>query len=213
MGAGLSRRFIPDFRQLPRAFWVLFVGTLINRTGGFVFVFLTLYLIEVRDLQVAFTTDPEGRAAFGESSGAAAALTMAWRHPNLYRRVISYSERSSPFSATPRRRTGPGIFIRHPSRMQNANCCVSGCMSGSWKLLADGAKRYVFDLSKDVGEPNDLTNQRQDAARRLRLLIAAWEADVDAEAKATAAPRPDKAACRLVHGRWLAGGVMPFSRR
>jgi len=44
-----------------------------------------------RDYQVAFTTDPEGRAAFGESSGAAAALTMAWLHPNLYRRVISYS--------------------------------------------------------------------------------------------------------------------------
>src|SRR5678816_3248509 len=44
-----------------------------------------------RDYQVAFTTDPEGRAAFGESSGAAAALTMAWLHPNLYHRVISYS--------------------------------------------------------------------------------------------------------------------------
>jgi arylsulfatase A-like enzyme len=54
---------------------------------------------------------------------------------------------------------------------------------GSWKLLVDGAKRYVFDLSKDVGERNDVTNQRQDIARRLRPLIAAWEADVDAEAK------------------------------
>jgi len=54
---------------------------------------------------------------------------------------------------------------------------------GSWKLLVDGAKRYVFDLSKDVGERYDLTNQRQDVARRLRPLIAAWEADVDAEAK------------------------------
>jgi arylsulfatase A-like enzyme len=56
---------------------------------------------------------------------------------------------------------------------------------GPWKLLVDGGKRYVFDLSKDVGERNDLTNQRQDVARRLRPLIAAWEADVDAEAKAT----------------------------
>ena len=55
---------------------------------------------------------------------------------------------------------------------------------GSWKLLVDGAKRYVFDLSKDVSERNALTNQRQDVARRLRPLIAAWEADVDAEAKA-----------------------------
>ena len=44
-----------------------------------------------KDYQVAFTMDPEGRATFGASSGAAAALTMAWLHPNLYRRVISYS--------------------------------------------------------------------------------------------------------------------------
>ena len=57
---------------------------------------------------------------------------------------------------------------------------------GSWKLLVDGARRYVFDLSKDVGERNDLTNQRQDIAQRLRPLIAAWEADVDAEAKTSA---------------------------
>jgi len=44
-----------------------------------------------RDYQVAFTDDPEGRATFGESSGAAAAFTMAWFHPELYHRVISYS--------------------------------------------------------------------------------------------------------------------------
>lgn len=58
---------------------------------------------------------------------------------------------------------------------------------GSWKLLVDGEKRYVFDLSTDVGERNDLTNQRQDIARKLRPLITAWEADVDAEAGANAA--------------------------
>jgi enterochelin esterase-like enzyme len=44
-----------------------------------------------RDHQIAFTTDPEGRATFGESSGAAAAFTMAWLNPQLYRRVLSYS--------------------------------------------------------------------------------------------------------------------------
>src|SRR5689334_22820902 len=44
-----------------------------------------------KDYQVAFTTDPEGRATFGMSSGAAAALTMAWLNPNMYHRVISYS--------------------------------------------------------------------------------------------------------------------------
>ena len=57
---------------------------------------------------------------------------------------------------------------------------------GPWKLLVDGGKRYVFDLAKDVGERNDLASQRQDIARRLRPLIAAWEADVDAEAKINA---------------------------
>jgi enterochelin esterase-like enzyme len=44
-----------------------------------------------KDYKVTFTTDPEGRATMGGSSGAAAAFTMAWFHPELYRRVISYS--------------------------------------------------------------------------------------------------------------------------
>jgi MFS family permease len=42
--------FIPDFRGLPRDFWVLFAGTLVNRTGGFVLVFLAIYLTEIRGL-------------------------------------------------------------------------------------------------------------------------------------------------------------------
>jgi len=69
-------------------------------------------------------------------------------------------------------------------RFMTGNVKQLAVRQGSWKLLVDGAKRYVFDVSKDVGERNDLTNQRQDVARRLRPLIAAWEADVDAEAKA-----------------------------
>lgn len=40
---------------------------------------------------VKLTQDPEGRAAMGTSSGAAAALSMAWYHPEWYRRIISYS--------------------------------------------------------------------------------------------------------------------------
>ncbi len=47
------RRLLPDFRGLPRAFWVLFVGTLVNRVGGFVLVFLAIYLTEVRGLSAA----------------------------------------------------------------------------------------------------------------------------------------------------------------
>jgi enterochelin esterase family protein len=40
---------------------------------------------------VTFTSDPEGRAAVGGSSGAAAAFTMAWFHPERYHKVLSYS--------------------------------------------------------------------------------------------------------------------------
>lgn len=40
---------------------------------------------------ITFTKDPEGRATMGGSSGAACAFTMAWFHPELYRRVLSYS--------------------------------------------------------------------------------------------------------------------------
>jgi len=40
---------------------------------------------------VTFTSDPEGRAAMGGSSGAAAAFTMAWYHPERYHKVLSYS--------------------------------------------------------------------------------------------------------------------------
>lgn len=41
---------MPTFRGLPRAFWVLFAGTLVNRTGGFVLVFLAIYLTEEHGL-------------------------------------------------------------------------------------------------------------------------------------------------------------------
>jgi enterochelin esterase-like enzyme len=40
---------------------------------------------------VKLTADPNQRAVMGCSSGAAAAWSMAWYHPEWYRRVISYS--------------------------------------------------------------------------------------------------------------------------
>ncbi|MFL6438466.1 MAG: alpha/beta hydrolase [Terriglobales bacterium] len=40
---------------------------------------------------VKLTRDPDARAATGGSSGAACALIMAWYHPELYHRVLSYS--------------------------------------------------------------------------------------------------------------------------
>ncbi len=49
-----------------------------------------LPLVE-QNAKIKLTKNPEGRGAIGQSSGAAAAFTMAWFHPELYRRVISYS--------------------------------------------------------------------------------------------------------------------------
>ena len=40
---------------------------------------------------VKLTKNPEGRATMGLSSSGTAAFTMAWFHPELYRRVLAYS--------------------------------------------------------------------------------------------------------------------------
>lgn len=44
-----------------------------------------------QDYKVTFTTDPEGRATMGGSSGAACAFSMAWFHPEWYHKILSYS--------------------------------------------------------------------------------------------------------------------------
>lgn len=79
--------------------------TLSGRYGDFV---ETEVLPRVRaETGVALTDDPDGRAAMGVSSGAACAFTMAWFHPDRYRRVLSYSgtyvnQQSPPDPETPR---------------------------------------------------------------------------------------------------------------
>lgn len=49
-----------------------------------------LPLVE-KNAKVKLTKDPEGRATMGGSSGGSAALIMAWYHPELYHRVLTYS--------------------------------------------------------------------------------------------------------------------------
>ena len=49
-----------------------------------------LPIVEKR-YNVKLTRDPNARATMGCSSGSAAAMIMAWYHPDLYRRVLSYS--------------------------------------------------------------------------------------------------------------------------
>ena len=49
-----------------------------------------LPLVE-KKANVKLTKDPEGRATMGGSSGGSCALIMAWYHPELYHRVLTYS--------------------------------------------------------------------------------------------------------------------------
>jgi enterochelin esterase family protein len=49
-----------------------------------------LPLVEAQ-ANVKLTNDPDGRATMGGSSGGSCALIMAWYHPELYHRVLTYS--------------------------------------------------------------------------------------------------------------------------
>ncbi len=59
--------------------------------------------------------------------------------------------------------------------------------AGEWKLIFDGGRPLLFNIKADVGERRNLIAQRPEIARRLRSLLDAWQADVDGEAKKTAA--------------------------
>ena len=73
--------------------------------------------------------------------------------------------------------------ITSPTRRQRA------VRQGDWKLVVDSGASMLYNLATDVGERNDLASQRADLVRKLFPLIAQWEADVDAEAKALAVER------------------------
>ena len=55
-----------------------------------------------KETGVRLTKDPDARATMGGSSGGSAALEMAWYHPDLYHRVLTYSGtyvyQQSPFN-------------------------------------------------------------------------------------------------------------------
>ena len=58
---------------------------------------------------------------------------------------------------------------------------------GPWKTLRIAASIFC-SISKDPGERHDLAQAQTVLMRELRVLVAKWEADVDAEAKQRAAP-------------------------
>lgn len=64
---------------------------------------------------VKLTNDPDGRAAIGYSSGGACALIMAWYHPELYHRVLTYSGTfvNQQWPYNPESPYGAGEFHQH----------------------------------------------------------------------------------------------------
>lgn len=86
------RRLVPDFRGLPRPFWVLFAGTLVNRVGGFVLVFLAIYLTEVRGLtpaQAGAIISAYGVGAIGGGPLGGALADRIGRRPTLVASLIA----------------------------------------------------------------------------------------------------------------------------
>src|SRR5687767_6051805 len=53
---------------------------------------------------------------------------------------------------------------------------------GDWKYVDDRGQYFLFNLSIDPGERNDVAQQHGALIRELRALVAKWEADVDMEA-------------------------------
>lgn len=67
------------------------------------FVESEVFPLVEKNCGVTITKDPDARATMGGSSGGVAAFTMAWYHPELYHRVITFSgtyvNQQSPFNA------------------------------------------------------------------------------------------------------------------
>jgi iron(III)-enterobactin esterase len=89
-----------------------------------------------REYGVRFTSNPDGRGTMGGSSGGVAAFTMAWFHPELYHKVLTYS----------------GTYVNQASPVDPKT------PRGGWEyhdhLIAD-APRKPIRIWMEVGE-NDL---------------------------------------------------------
>ena len=69
---------------------------------------------------IRFTSDPNGRATMGGSSGGAAAFTMAWFRPDLYRRVLTYSGTYVNQQSPKNRKTPHGAWEYHENLIRHS---------------------------------------------------------------------------------------------
>ncbi len=73
-----------------------------------------------KECGVKLTKDPDGRATMGGSSGGSAALIMAWYHPDLYHRVLTYSGTYVNQQWPPRAETPHGAWEFHEHLIPNS---------------------------------------------------------------------------------------------
>jgi iron(III)-enterobactin esterase len=78
-----------------------------------------LPLVE-KHANVKLTKDPEGRATMGASSGGSCAMIMAWYHPELYHRVLTYSGTYVNQQWPPNHETPHGAWEFHEHLIPNA---------------------------------------------------------------------------------------------
>ncbi|MGD0858263.1 MAG: alpha/beta hydrolase-fold protein [Terracidiphilus sp.] len=134
---------------------------------------------------VKLTRDPEGRATMGGSSGGSCALIMAWYHPELYHRVLTYSgtyvNQQWPFN--PQTPHGAWEFHEHlipnspakPLRIwmevgdrDNFNPNIMGDQMHDWvvanenmaKVLAAKGYRYQFVFARNAGHTDRAVKQQ-----------------------------------------------------
>jgi enterochelin esterase family protein len=91
-----------------------------------------LPLVE-KQANVKLTKDPEGRATMGGSSGGSCALIMAWYHPELYHRVLTYSGTyvNQQWPSNPQTPHGAWEFHEHLIPNTRPSRCASGWKSAT----------------------------------------------------------------------------------
>ena len=84
------------------------------------FVETEVLLLVEKQYNVKLTRNPDGRATMGCSSGASAAMAMAWYRTNLYHRVVSFSGTYVYQQWPPNAETPHGAWDLHESLMPNS---------------------------------------------------------------------------------------------
>ena len=132
----------------------------------------------VAETGVTLTTDREGRATMGASSGAAAAFTMAWYRPERYAKVLSYSgtfvNQQSPVDP----KTSRGAWEYHATILPNAE------RKAIRLWMEVGEKDLHFDDPEETWHNWPLANARMAAVLKAkgydyRYVLALGAAHVD----------------------------------